>query len=212
VNITVFLGAPGSGKGTQAKLLSESFGFTHLSTGDMLRAAIKQKLPVGLKAKSYMDQGNLVPDSVMIEVLEEALAPLKDTAKVILDGFPRTVPQAEALDKNQKTRVKGAINFQVPEKILISRLTGRRTCPNCGESYHLVFIPPIKADTCDKCGTKLIQRTDDSEDVVQRRLDVFKTQNQGLLDYFSGQNKLMTLDADKPVTNIQSDILRVLER
>jgi adenylate kinase len=212
VNITVFLGAPGSGKGTQAKQLADKFGFTHLSTGDMLRAAIKQQLPVGLKAKSYMDQGNLVPDSVMIELIEEALAPLTDTARIILDGFPRTVPQAGALDKKQKTQVNRAISFQVSEKILISRLTGRRTCPNCGESYHLIFIPPSKADTCNKCETKLIQRTDDSEQVVQRRLDVFKTQNQGLLDYFSSHNKLTTLDANKTVSDIQSEILRVLER
>jgi adenylate kinase len=210
VNITVFLGAPGSGKGTQAKQLAEKYGFVHLSTGDMLRAAIKQQLPIGLKAKSFMDQGNLVPDDVMIELIEQTLKPLSENSKVLLDGFPRTVPQAESLDKNPKTAVNTAINFQVPEQILISRLTGRRTCPTCGESYHLEFIPPKKKDSCDKCETKLVQRSDDSENVVVRRLEVFNSQNKGLLNYFSNHKKLVDVDANQTVAEIQEKLLEVL--
>ncbi len=212
MKITVFLGAPGSGKGTQAKQLSDNNGFVHLSTGDMLRSAIKNQMPVGLKAKSFMDQGNLVPDSVMIELIEEALAPLPETSKVILDGFPRTVPQAEALDKKAKTQVSQAINFEVPEPVLVSRLTGRRTCPSCGESYHLVYIPPAKKDTCNKCGAGLIQRNDDCEEVVRRRLEVFKSQNQGLVDYFSNHKKLINLNANQPVNEIQNQIIKALNQ
>lgn len=212
MNITVFLGAPGSGKGTQAKQLSEKHGFVHLSTGDMLRSAIKQQLPVGIKAKSYMDQGNLVPDSVMIELIEQSLSAIKSNSKIILDGFPRTVPQAEALDKNPNTAVNQAINFEVPENVLISRLTGRRSCPNCGESYHLIYIPPQKNETCDKCQNKLIQRSDDSENVVVRRLEVFQSQNQGLLNYFSNQKKLISLDANLAVSDIQNKLLKVLSQ
>lgn len=212
MNITVFLGAPGSGKGTQAKQLAEKFGFVHLSTGDMLRAAIKQQLPVGIKAKTYMDQGNLVPDSVMIELIEETLASLNEGANIILDGFPRTVPQAQALDSKVRTRVSQAINFLVPEAILVPRLTGRRVCPNCGESFHLVFIPPKKKDACDKCFTALVQRNDDTEEVVRRRLEVFKAQNEGLVGYFSDHKKLINLNADKAVNTIQDELLKVLKQ
>ena len=212
MNITVFLGAPGSGKGTQAKQLAEKFGFVHLSTGDMLRSAIKEQLPIGLKAKSFMDQGNLVPDTVMIELIEEVLSPLPDKTNIILDGFPRTVPQAQALDSKIKTAVSTAINFIVPEKILIGRLTGRRVCPNCGESFHLKFIPPAKNNTCDKCGSSLIQRTDDTEEVVLRRLEVFKSQNQSLVDYFAKHKKLINLNADQAVSKIQGELLKILQQ
>jgi len=211
VNITVFLGAPGSGKGTQAKQLAEKFGFVHLSTGDMLRAAIKQQVPVGLKAKSFMDQGNLVPDSVMIELIEETLSSLPQDSNIILDGFPRTVPQAQALDSKTSTTVSKAINFLVPENVLVPRLTGRRICPNCGESFHLIFIPPTKKDTCNKCSRTLVQRSDDSETVVNRRLEVFKSQNEGLVDYFSEHKKLINLNANKAVETIQDDLLRILK-
>ena len=135
MNITVFLGAPGSGKGTQAKQLAEKFGFVHLSTGDMLRSAIKQQLPVGLKAKSFMDQGNLVPDSVMIELIEETLSSLPQNSNIILDGFPRTVPQAQALDSKARTTVSKAINFLVPESVLIPRLTGREFVQTVGSHF-----------------------------------------------------------------------------
>lgn len=211
MNITVFLGAPGSGKGTQAKQLAEKFGFVHLSTGDMLRAAIKQQVPVGLKAKSFMDQGNLVPDSVMIELIEETLSSLPQDSNIILDGFPRTVPQAQALDSKTSTTVSKAINFLVPENVLVPRLTGRRICPNCGESFHLIFIPPTKKDTCNKCSRTLVQRSDDSETVVNRRLEVFKSQNEGLVDYFSEHKKLINLNANKAVETIQDDLLRILK-
>lgn len=210
MNISVFLGAPGSGKGTQAKQLAEKHGFWHFSTGDMLRAAIREQKPVGLKAKTFMDKGDLVPDTVMIELIEEAMKPLPTSARVLLDGFPRTVPQAEALDSKENTQVSNAIYFIVPENILVTRLTGRRVCPKCGESFHLVFIPPKKESVCDKCLSTLIQRTDDSESVVQRRLDVFKGQNQGLLDYYSKKNKLKEIQADKAVEYVQTQLLSLL--
>lgn len=212
MNITVFLGAPGSGKGTQAKQLAEKFGFVHLSTGDMLRAAIKQQMPVGLKAKTFMDQGNLVPDSVMIELIEETLSSLPQDSNIILDGFPRTVPQAQALDSKTRTTVSKAINFLVPENVLVPRLTGRRVCSNCGESFHLVFIPPTQKDTCDKCSSTLVQRNDDTEEVVRRRLEVFKTQNEGLVNYFSDHKKLINLNADKAVNAIQDELLKILKQ
>ena len=140
VNITVFLGAPGSGKGTQAKRLAQSHGFIHFSTGDMLRSAIQAGSDVGKKAKVYIDKGELVPDSVMIELIESSLGKLAPTSKVLLDGFPRTVPQAEALDRKASTSVAVALYFIVPENLLINRLTGRRVCQKCGEPFHVTFF------------------------------------------------------------------------
>lgn len=210
MNITVFLGAPGSGKGTQAKRLAESKGFRHFSTGDMLREAIKAGTEVGRRAKSFIDKGELVPDATMIEIIESALAALPKQARVLLDGFPRTVPQAEALDKKPSTQVNRAIYFMIPEAQLIQRLTGRRVCEKCGEPFHVLNLPPKVAGICDKCGGKLMQRSDDAEDVVRRRLQVFAGQNDQLLSYYSQAAKLSKLDADKPVETIQNDLMRLL--
>ena len=211
MNITVFLGAPGSGKGTQAKRLAESQGFRHFSTGDMLRAAIQAGSEVGKKAKGFIDKGELVPDGVMIELIESALSHLEPSANVILDGFPRTVPQAEALDSKTAASVKIAAYFMVDEPMLIRRLTGRRICEKCGEPFHTVFLPPKKDGICNKCGGKLIQRSDDSESVVRRRLEVFNAQNQGLLNYYGTKKKLRELNADKPVESIQKELLQLLQ-
>lgn len=213
MNITVFLGAPGSGKGTQAKRLADSQGFQHFSTGDMLRAAIQQEKPVGAKAKAFMDKGALVPDEIMIELIEEALSHVPATAKVLLDGFPRTVAQAHALDANEKTRVARVIYFKVEDQALIARLTGRRVCKKCGASFHVQFMPPKKDGICDTCGSPLIQRPDDSADVVQHRLEVFKKQNGDLLSYYTGlgKDKVTPLNADIDANVLQKELVQLLK-
>lgn len=211
MNITVFLGAPGSGKGTQAKRLSTAHGFKHFSTGDMLRVAIQEEKPVGLKAKGFMDKGELVPDSIMIELIEEALSHVSGTAKVLLDGFPRTVAQAKALDSNPRTQVSLALYFIVPEETLIRRLTGRRICKKCGESFHLEFMPPKANSICDKCGSQLTQRPDDSESVARHRLTVFRSQNEGLLSYYTSAKKLKEIAADNNVDEIQNTLAGILK-
>lgn len=210
MDLSVFLGAPGSGKGTQAKRLAQTYGFHHFSTGDMLRSAIVGNTPVGISAKKFMDNGELVPDEVMIRLIEGALSPLKPSSKILLDGFPRTVPQAEALDKQAHTQVRQAIFFQIPESVLISRLTGRRTCQKCGEPYHVLFLPPQKENVCDRCGGPLIQRSDDKEEVVGRRLQVFNQQNAALLDYYRAKNKLSQCDANQSVDAIYQKLLEWL--
>lgn len=209
MDITVFLGAPGSGKGTQAKRLAQRGGFVHFSTGDMLRSAIQGKTDVGLKARTFMDRGELVPDEIMIALIEASLAkaPVK---RIILDGFPRTVPQAEALDRNANTAVARAVYFLVPRANLVSRLTGRRVCKDCGEPYHVLNLKPKKDGTCDRCGGPLIQRSDDTEEVVQRRLEVFESQNNKLLAYYEGGGKLKSFDGDQPIEVLQTELLRTL--
>jgi len=210
VEIIVFLGAPGSGKGTQAKSLAQTQGFRHFSTGDMLRSAMASKSPLGLRAKEYIDKGELVPDNVMIELIEGALAPLDPKSRVILDGFPRTVPQAQALDGKTSTSVARALFFKMPEAALVQRLTGRRICEKCGESFHTVFLPPKQSGVCDKCGGKLIQRTDDSEEVVRRRLQIFAAQNDQLLGYYGERKNLRELNADQPVAVVQKSLGQIL--
>ncbi len=210
MDITVFLGAPGSGKGTQAKRLAESQGFRHLSTGDMLRAAIQEGTDVGKRAKGFIDRGELVPDSIMIELIADVLAKSKGGAKVILDGFPRTVPQAKALDENKNTMVNKALYFDMPEKMLVERLTGRRICEKCGEPFHVSFLPSKKSGICDKCGGKLIQRADDDESVVTRRLQIFNQQNSQLLDYYRARKNLSQVTADAPVEQVQKSLTKIL--
>lgn len=210
VQITVFLGAPGSGKGTQAKRLTQIGKFTHLSTGDMLRAAMQAGTELGKQAKGFVDKGNLVPDSLMIGLIEETLSKLPDSSKIILDGFPRTVAQAEALDSNPKTPVSQSIYFKIPSQILVGRLTGRRVCKQCGQSFHVVFMPPRKEGVCDSCGGTLYQRVDDGADVVQKRLDVYQTQTSPLLNYYQDRKKLNELNADREAEAIESDLLKML--
>ncbi len=210
MNITVFLGAPGSGKGTQAKRLADTTGVKHFSTGDMLRAAVGAQTPVGIKAKQFMDKGELVPDSVMIELIEDSLSKLSSDSKIVLDGFPRTLPQAEALDSKPMTKVSRAIYFKIPEEILVRRLTGRRSCPKCGESYHTEFIPPKKENVCDKCSSALVQRNDDKEEVVKKRLQVFASQNNSLLGYYKANDTLREINADRDVSLVQSELNKML--
>jgi adenylate kinase len=208
--VTVLLGAPGSGKGTQAKRLAQHDGVVHLSTGDMLRAAIREGTPLGLEAKKFMDRGELVSDDTMIGLIGETAGKLPEKSRVLLDGFPRTYPQAEALAKTQNAPVGKVIFFQVPETELVRRLTGRRVCSKCGESFHLISMPPKQEGVCDTCGGALLQRPDDSEEVVQKRLAIFESQNSQLLDFYRKQGKVTELNADQPVAELQAQLLKIL--
>ena len=211
MEITVFLGAPGSGKGTQAKKLCQSGSFVHLSTGDILRNAIKEGTPLGNEAKTFMDKGELVPDKTMIGLIQEVLSHLDSSQHIILDGFPRTVPQAVALNSSDKTKVNRAILFEIPDSVLVERLTGRRVCKGCGHSYHVKHFPPKKDGVCDSCGHETVQRTDDKEEVVKKRLEVFHSQNQGLVDFYSHQKTLKKVDANKTAETVQEDLKRLLK-
>lgn len=208
--IIVFLGPPGSGKGTQAKLLSEKHGFVHISTGDLLRNAVKKGTDLGRKAKEYMERGELVPDELIVALIEEVLP---KEGGVILDGFPRTVPQALALDKmleRQGKRVSKVLLFDVPEEIIVERLAGRLSCPNCGAVYHHVYNPPKEDEVCDRCGTKLVQREDDREEVVRNRVRVYREQTQSLIDFYRERGIIFSLDATKSVEEVSQEIEKVL--
>ena len=207
----VFLGPPGAGKGTQAKRLSRERGFVHISTGDILRDAVSRGTPLGKKAKEYIDSGELVPDDLMIALIEEVLP---EGRGVIFDGFPRTIPQADALDRlleGKRQEIRWAILFDLDDEELIERLTGRRTCPSCGEVYHMTFKPPKKDEICDKCGSALIQRDDDREEVVKRRLEVYRRQTSPLIDYYDSKNKLIRLDAGRSIDEVYTDLLRFVD-
>ena len=210
MRLTVFLGAPGSGKGTQAKRLAAERGYIHLSTGDMLREAIRLGSDLGKSAQAYMDRGELVADTVMIGLIEDTLSGLHPSAHVILDGFPRTVPQAQALDGGKRTHVDTVVFFRMVDDKLVARLTGRRICKGCGESFHILFMPPKKEGICDKCQGTLFQRADDSASVVKKRLSVYENQTAPLLDYYGSTRKLSRLDADKNVDLVQKELSDLL--
>lgn len=189
----ILLGPPGAGKGTQAKRLIDKYGIPQISTGDMLRAALKEGTPLGLEAKKYMDKGALVPDTVVIGLVKERIQQ-KDCGKgYMLDGFPRNVSQAEALDTmltDLGQKIDDVICIEVPSDELVARLTGRRTCRNCGAGYHVMFDPPKKEAVCDKCTGELYQRDDDNETTVKSRLEVYANQTEPLIDYYDKQSKL----------------------
>jgi len=209
--ILVFLGPPGVGKGTQAKLLSKECGFKHISTGDMLREAVKLGTPLGLKAKEYMERGELVPDSLIVSMMEEEI--LKED-KVILDGFPRTTIQAVALEdmlKKHQKEVYKAFLFTASEELIVERLSGRRVCPNCGAVYHVKYSPPKEDMRCDVCGSELIQREDDKEEVIRKRLEVYKNQTAELIDFYKERDKLISLDASKEIEEVYNQIRKALK-
>jgi adenylate kinase len=198
----VLMGLPGAGKGTQAERVVEQYGIPHISTGDMFRAAMKEGTELGLKAKSFMDKGELVPDEVTIGIVHERLSKEDCQKGFLLDGFPRTVPQAEALetllvDLNKK--IDYCININVDKSILMGRLTGRRICKECGSTYHLVFNPPAKEGICDRCGGELYQRADDNVETVQNRLDVNIKQSQPLLAFYEKKGYLRTIDGQQDI-------------
>ena len=208
----VLLGAPGAGKGTQASRLAERLDLPHLSTGDLLRAAVKAGTEAGLAAKEHIEAGRLVPDEVVFGVLFEALATKGDG--YLLDGFPRNVPQAEELDERLQaagTPLDIVVDIDVPEDKLISRLTGRRICRACGKNYHLEFLPPKQTGLCDSCGGDLYERSDDSRNVVTERLAVYHEQTEPLRDYYRGRGLLATVNGDQDVDAVTSDLKACLE-
>ncbi len=211
----VLLGGPGSGKGTQAKKLTEKLAIPQISTGDIFRAAVKEGTPMGLKAKEYMDKGELVPDTVVIGVVEERLTKPDLDKGYMLDGFPRTLPQAEALDKvlaGQKKAIDHAVLVDVPNEELMKRLTGRRTCKNsdCGKMFHVMFNPPKKEGVCDGCGSELYQRADDSEATIRERLTVYDSQTAPLIDYYDKKGVLRKIKGVGPIDQIYAQIEKVL--
>ncbi|MGD0817298.1 MAG: adenylate kinase [Methanomassiliicoccales archaeon] len=202
----VLLGPPGSGKGTQTERLCAELNFTKISTGDLLREAVKQGSPLGLKAKSFMESGGLVPDLLVGDLIKEKLTGL--TGGVILDGFPRTVEQAKMLD--QIITVDMAIDLEVDEELLVKRLTERRVCKACNAVYHLEFNPPKVAGKCDKCGSDLIQRNDDSEKVVRERLRVYKEKTLPLTRYYYNKQILVRIDGQGDIGGVYERILKAL--
>lgn len=203
------MGLPGAGKGTQAEKISEKYNIPHISTGDMFRLAIKEGTELGKKAKSFMDQGNLVPDEVTIGIVQERLS--KDDCKngFLLDGFPRTIAQAEALHNllsDMKESIDFVLHVDVPEEKLVERLTGRRICPTCGATYHVIYNPPQTDGVCDKDGSKLIQREDDTPETVKNRLAVNIKQTQPLMDFYNDKGYLVTVNGDQDIDLVFADI------
>lgn len=210
----ILMGPPGAGKGTQAAVLVDKYQIPHISTGDMFRAAIKDGTALGLKAKEFMDAGSLVPDEVTIGIVAERLAKADCKNGFLLDGFPRTIAQADALDKilvDLHMKLDGVINIEVDEAKLLERLTGRRICRRCGATYHMVFNPPNSSGSCDKCGGELYQRSDDTLETAKNRLDVYNSQTQPLIEYYQGQGVLKEINGDQEISKVLEDILAALE-
>jgi adenylate kinase len=209
----IMLGAPGAGKGTQAKMIAEKFNIPHISTGDIFRANIKNGTELGKKAKEYMDKGQLVPDELTVEILLDRVAADDCKNGYVLDGFPRTIPQADVLDKELTKlgdKVDFAINVDVPDENIVRRMSGRRACLKCGATYHIEHIPPKQEGICDKCGSELVQRDDDKPETVQNRLSVYHEQTQPLIDYYNKKNILKSVDGTKDMQEVFSDIVNIL--
>jgi adenylate kinase len=211
----VLLGGPGSGKGTQAKKLTDKYRIPQISTGDIFRAAVKEGTPMGLKAKEYMDKGELVPDDVVVGVVKERLAKPDLDKGFMLDGFPRTLGQAQALDKIMaeiSKKIDHAVLVDVPDEELMKRLTGRRTCRNsaCGKMYHVMFNRPKKEGVCDACGSELYQRDDDSEATIRERLNVYAEQTAPLIDYYDKKGLLRRVEGVGPIDGIFASIVKIL--
>ncbi len=205
----VLLGPPGAGKGTQATILARDLRLAHISTGDMLRAAVREGSDLGLAAREYMDRGELVPDELVIALIQDRLGAPDARGGFILDGFPRNVSQAERLDEileELNLPLELVLNLQVPEAELIRRMTGRRVCPGCGESYHLVFNPPKSLGVCDQCGEDLIQRDDDKEATVRMRLEVYERENAPLVEYYGEAGLLVDIDGRGTVEQVYDRI------
>jgi adenylate kinase len=209
----VLMGLPGAGKGTQADKIVVKYNIPHISTGDMFRAAIKEGTELGLQAKSFMDKGELVPDEVTIGIVRERLSKADCEKGFLLDGFPRTVAQAEALDSmlaELDKKIDFVINIDVDQSILMERLTGRRICKNCGATYHLVFNPPSQEGVCDRCGGELYQRADDNAETVQNRLDVNIQQTKPLLNFYEDKGYLRNINGQQDINKVFADIEELL--
>jgi adenylate kinase len=210
----ILLGPPGAGKGTQSALLEKRFHIPQISTGDMLRAAVKASTPMGLKAKAYMDAGDLVPDKVVVGIVHERLQEADCADGFILDGFPRTVPQADALNDSLvqlDKELDAVVSLQVDVSALVERLTGRRTCKNCGKGFHLKFEPPAPDGTCTACSGELIQRDDDHEETIRRRMEAYRQQTAPLEDYYRRAGILLTVDGMSGIEDVQQEILAGLQ-
>jgi adenylate kinase len=209
----ILLGPPGAGKGTQAKKLTQAFDIPQISTGDMLRAAVKNGTPLGVKAKAFMDAGGLVPDEVVIGIVKDRLAEPDCGRGFILDGFPRTIPQAEALDRVTKElgkEIRFVLSLEVDQDDLMERLCGRRTCTGCGAMYHVAFNPPKAEGKCDKCGAALIQRDDDREETITNRLGNYNKATAPLLDYYRNTGKIRSVMASGEIDAIYAGIVKIL--
>ena len=209
----IMLGAPGAGKGTQAKKIAEKYHIPHISTGDIFRANIKNGTELGMKAKSYMDQGQLVPDDVTIGMLLDRISQEDCAEGYVLDGFPRTIPQAESLTKALEERGESmdyAINVDVPDQAIVTRMAGRRACLACGATYHIVYNAPKKENVCDVCGEGLVLRDDDKPETVQKRLTVYHDQTKPLIDYYGKAGILVTVDGTQDLNKAFEDIVSVL--
>ncbi len=210
----IMLGAPGAGKGTQAKMIAEKFAIPHISTGDIFRANIKNGTELGMEAKKYMDQGLLVPDELTVKILLDRVAQKDCTDGYVLDGFPRTIPQAQVLDKaltELGDHIDYAINVDVPDENIINRMSGRRACVTCGATYHIEHIPPQKEGICDKCNAELILRDDDKPETVKNRLDVYHKQTQPLIEFYSEKEVLRTVDGTQDMQNVFAAIVEILK-
>ena len=209
----IMLGAPGAGKGTQAKQIAAKYEIPHISTGDIFRANIKNGTELGKKAKEYMDQGMLVPDELTCDLVMDRIAQDDCERGFVLDGFPRTIPQAEALT-NALTKIGQSMDFaidvDVPDENIVNRMSGRRACLNCGATYHIVFNPTKTEGVCDACGNETVLRDDDKPETVQKRLTVYHDQTQPLIDYYREQNILKSVDGTKPMDEVFSDIVAIL--
>ena len=209
----IMLGAPGAGKGTQAEMICEKYSLPHISTGDIFRANIKNGTELGMEAKKYMDQGQLVPDELTVKILLDRVA--KDDCKngYVLDGFPRTIPQAEVLTdalNKLNDKVDYAINVDVPDENIINRMSGRRACVTCGATYHIQYAPTKKEGICDKCGSELILRDDDKPETVKNRLDVYHKQTQPLIEYYNNKGILREVDGTVAMKDVFESIVKIL--
>ncbi len=212
---TILLGPPGAGKGTQAVKIVEKYNIPHISTGDIFRENIKNQTELGKRAKAYMDRGELVPDELVVEIATDRLT--KDDCKngFLLDGFPRTIFQAEKLDEflaQRGEKIDKVINIDVEKDALVKRITGRRVCKSCGASYHVVNIPPKKDGICDLCSGELIQRADDTEETVLNRIDVYNKQTKPLVDYYDKAGVIINIDGNKDLDDVLADIIKGLEQ
>ena len=209
----IMLGAPGAGKGTQAQLIADKYGIPHVSTGDIFRANIKNGTELGMEAKKYMDQGMLVPDELTVRILLDRVAKEDCKDGYVLDGFPRTIPQAEVLDQaltERGDRIDFAIDVDAPDENIVKRMSGRRACLACGATFHVEHIPPKQEGICDRCGQELVLRDDDKEETVQKRLDVYHEQTQPLLAYYEKKGVLRTVDGTKTMQEVFAAVTALL--
>ena len=209
----ILLGAPGAGKGTQAKMIADKYQIPHISTGDIFRANIKNDTELGKKAKGYMDQGLLVPDELVVDLVVDRMAQEDCKNGYVLDGFPRTIPQAESLTtalEKLNEKVDFALNIEVLDEVIIERMSGRRSCPDCGAIYHIITIPSKKEGICDVCGEKLIQRDDDKAETVKKRLEVYHEQTAPLIDFYKNKNVLLEVDGTLGLDEVFDTIIETL--